>query len=261
MDPSAAIGRAWPAEGHICLWSAPRERGAREHMIADGAALLSTSEHAQLHAFASQARREIFVLGRTLMKTVLAGYLGADAGSIDVTLGANGKPAVEAAAAAGLAFNLSHSGTEVILAVARADGLGVDVERADRAGTALRIAGRFFNREERERLGGAEGGDGAGSDALLLWTLKESIGKAMGRTVWDGLSEHCLAIEAGNIVRLAPLPDGGKTRTWRLSVGRWGRGHILALTLFWDEPCAPTLSYCVAGAGLTDAFRLVARDP
>lgn len=239
----------WPLDGCVHLWPVPRERGERERLIAFGAPLLSGAEEVRSQTFRSATGRRRFLLGRALIKKVLAGYLGVAPDCVEISLGRHGKPAVGAAADVGLAFNMSHSGTEMVLAVARADGLGVDLEEAGRADAALRIAARFFSREERFRLHRRKTASAMSHDALLLWTLKESIAKALGRTVWDGLSDYLLAISAGSVTSLAPLPGSGdRRRAWKLSVGRWRREHVLALALYWDREPAPRLSFRAGGA-------------
>jgi 4'-phosphopantetheinyl transferase len=125
-----------------------------------------------------------------------------------------------------LAFNLSHCGAAAVLAVARGGRLGVDLESLERAGTALKISRRLFSDAERQRL--SRCGNTAGTEALKLWVLKESIVKALGNTVWDGLSRVGISLEDAEIGWAAPPPEG-KEKDWTLMLGELRGTHLIAV--------------------------------
>ena len=84
--------------------------------------------------------------------------------------GAWGKPEAPSCAQR---FNLSHSGAYIVLAVSDAE-VGVDVERVQER--RLRVAGRVLLPEEREWME-----HNPIERFFRLWTLKESVMKAVGK--------------------------------------------------------------------------------
>ena len=86
----------------------------------------------------------------------------------------------------------------------------------------------YFSEEERRQLEllGAD----AGERALELWALKESVVKALGETVWDGLRKVSLGVTPPNIT-WNTLPPRGKEDDWALMLGRLRATHVVALAL------------------------------
>jgi 4'-phosphopantetheinyl transferase len=81
---------------------------------------------------------------RQALRQVLAHYLDAEPAAIELRLGEHGKPAL-ADPAAGLRFNLSHSGGLGLIAVGRDREVGVDVERIDPRRDVLRLSRRALD--------------------------------------------------------------------------------------------------------------------
>lgn len=77
-------------------------------------------------------------------------------------------------------FNLSHSGSRVFCAVSNCE-VGCDVER--KRDIDLKLAERVFSEKEREYLMSFTDADIQRHTFFRLWTLKESIVKAMGSSV------------------------------------------------------------------------------
>lgn len=85
-----------------------------------------------------------------------------------------GKPAFREES--NLHFNISHSGGYAVLAFGDVP-LGVDIEYVKRAD--LKVAKRFFRREEYDYLAGQPGAEQAGI-FCRMWTGKEAVVKASG---------------------------------------------------------------------------------
>ncbi len=95
-----------------------------------------------------------------------------------------------------LHFNLSHAGPHVLLAFARGQALGIDLERCDRRLSIEGIAKRFF--AAREALALATLPPARQREAFLrLWTHKEAVLKAIGHGLSFGLDRVEFAF-AGN---------------------------------------------------------------
>lgn len=116
--------------------------------------------------------------------------------------------------AAGLCFNLSHSGDYVAAVFAECEA-GIDIERVRTANLA--VVRRFFTKQEYAHLDAIRSEDGAGDRLDLafarLWTRKESYIKAVGEGMHLPLTDFCVLsdeVTADGVYRL---------RTWMLPEG------------------------------------------
>ena len=194
----------------------------------EGLACLSHDERTYYDTLSNPGVAHRYLSGRILTRRVLAHCLGVEAGDLVFARSARGKPLLVAPEAEGLAFNLSHTSSESILAIARASRLGVDLEPLDRAETTLRIARRFFSHDERRQLVSKE--DDGPRHALMLWTLKEAVVKALGEAVWDGLEGVQLEIEGQQINWLVqPSLPADDDAPWTLVIGMFRENYLAAL--------------------------------
>ena len=213
--------------GEVHLWISSDQLPSAESVCDDGVDLLSHSEIRHLDDIKNRQMAKRYLRGRLLMRRVLAQYLGEEPAALAFHYNANGKPELDGLTEIPLSFNLSHSATDVVLAVASSSAIGVDLESMDRADAAHRISQRFFSKNEirdLEALGAA-----APERALMLWALKESIVKANGDTVWDGLAKISLTIKGQQIGwSRSPNSDGG---AWRLAGGAFRGKFLLAFAV------------------------------
>ena len=113
----------------------------------------------------------------------------------------------------GVSFNVSHSGTLGVIALAEGDRrIGVDVEQV-RADTDVRaLARRFFHPDEAAAIAGRR-------DAFFrCWTRKEAVVKALGRGLSHPLDSFAVDVDAdgpaevagvgGLLVRSLETPPG-----------------------------------------------------
>ncbi|MFZ2237848.1 MAG: 4'-phosphopantetheinyl transferase superfamily protein [Dokdonella sp.] len=86
----------------------------------------------------------------------------------------------------GIEFNLSHSGRHALIAIARDQAIGIDIEAQGRRRSINDIAERFFAPAESRALRALpeEARDAA---FLRLWTGKEAVLKALGEGLSFGL--------------------------------------------------------------------------
>lgn len=200
-------------------------------VVAEAEDWLGEADRALLHKRTGAAARR-FLLGRWLMRRALGAATGLPPQDLAFTLGTNGKPECAVAAARGIVCNLSHSGDRLVLAVARASAIGVDVEAAGRGTQALRVGRSFFPEVEQRLLSGLPE-DRAEAMALRLWTVRESLSKAAGRTVWDGLKEVGLD-PSGQRMALRGLAEAGDQKAragWQAADGPLGGDCHLAVAV------------------------------
>ncbi|MBU5637553.1 4'-phosphopantetheinyl transferase superfamily protein [Geomonas sp. Red69] len=126
-------------------------------------------------------KREEFLVGRGLLREILAGYNGWEPGCLEFLEGEFGKPYLAAEQAAdGMCFNVSHAGGKLLVAVCYGAEIGVDLEEV-RQDLAFRpMAERYFSVREREQLFSLA--PQLQLDAFYrCWTRKEAYMKGTGR--------------------------------------------------------------------------------
>jgi 4'-phosphopantetheinyl transferase len=143
--------------------------------------LLSPAERVRSGRLLSLQARKLFLAGRCFLRQVLGGYLGIGPECLDLALSEQGKPYLvdESGPGAGLAFNLSHSGELILLAVTSGRQVGIDLERMAGDPPFREMARIAFSPREQEQLF---------SLPVYLqpaafyrcWTRKEALMKARG---------------------------------------------------------------------------------
>jgi len=89
--------------------------------------MLASAERQRAARFRWPADRHRFIVARSALRAILAGYLRLDPRGIHLTADIRGKPRLASADA--LCFNLSHSADLALYALARHCEVGVDLER------------------------------------------------------------------------------------------------------------------------------------
>lgn len=87
--------------------------------------LLSASERQRLAGILDRGQRQRALSCRWALRWLLGRYLGQDGAGLRLTLGAHGKPCMEAES---LRFNLSHSGPLALIAISPVAEVGIDLE-------------------------------------------------------------------------------------------------------------------------------------
>jgi 4'-phosphopantetheinyl transferase len=141
--------------------------------------LLSADELQRAARLLDPRKVQDFIVGRGRLRQILASYLAADPAQIIFTYGLHGKPTLQAPAAMGLTFNLTHSGAWALLVVARNTEVGVDLEKSDPRLDYARLAARFLTPEENAALA-AVPETRRRRKFYRLWTRKEARLKGEG---------------------------------------------------------------------------------
>ncbi len=165
---------------------------------------------ARLTALRHPRSRQRFLAGRVLLRRLLARALDTDPGRIPLRLATGGKPFV---ADSPLAFNLSHSGPWLALAIAPSGTLGIDIENPRKTRNLLAIARHYFHPDETQHLQNLP--DTARHQAFYrYWTLKEAFFKARGTGIAEGLGK--VLISPDDPITLTADPDLGDDKDWQL---------------------------------------------
>ncbi|MBZ9770986.1 4'-phosphopantetheinyl transferase family protein [Mesorhizobium sp. CO1-1-8] len=174
--------------------------------------------------------RRRFLITRALARYVLS--INCGVASDDLVFGADqwGKPMLLHPCENRVAFNIAHTSGLIVVAVARADAIGVDIEYPSPIDENFEIAQRFFSAKEVEALR-ALPPKVRDERFFDYWTLKEAYVK--GRGVGLSLPFNCFAIDFrdGSRPRLAVEPNVDDGRKWQLDLMSLSSGHRLAVAV------------------------------
>lgn len=177
----------------VDLWRIPLERSSSR--IRELERHLSRDERARADRLRLAVHRRRFIVGRGLLREILAGYTEAAPAELRFLQGAHGKPElVGSGAVRAPFFNLSHSDELGVIAVSREADVGVDVERVRTHIDVLAIAERFFSAPEAEALRSLPADDRP-AGFLRAWTRKEACVKAYGMALAAGLRHFVAPLE------------------------------------------------------------------
>lgn len=193
MSEAPSSSAAASLRGEVHLWCISRDACDRDQVRLE--ACLCPDERVRAARLHSELERRRFIATHGIVREILAGYLGIEASEVRFEFGPFGKPALDAACARGIEFNVSHSRGLALVAVAAGRHVGVDVEFMTPGASQEPIAERFFSPAEVVALRALP--QRLQDDAFFAcWTRKEAYVKARG----EGLSIPL----AGFTVSLAP---------------------------------------------------------
>ncbi|WP_319782200.1 4'-phosphopantetheinyl transferase family protein [Oceanisphaera sp. IT1-181] len=158
---------------------------------------LSTPERVRLAQIANPVPAKLFLLGRYLLRQLLAPKLLLSPSQISISINNKGKPTLfrpEMCRPDKLLpnrlnpswhFNISHTGSLLALAISNQAPLGVDLESRQLSNTQIqRLARRYFSEDEQAWLAQHPEPE----HFLRLWTIKEAVLKAHGGGIANNLS-------------------------------------------------------------------------
>jgi 4'-phosphopantetheinyl transferase len=219
--------------GEIHVWEVEPEAIADQDRLERYAAWLSPTEVARRQRFKFERHRHGFLIARALVRGTLTRYVPAiPPERWRFVIGAHGRPEIDPSLGAGdLRFNLSHTHGRAVLAVARGDDIGVDVEARDRKGNLRGISTHFFAKPEVASLDGLEG-PALAERFFDYWTLKEAYMKARGVGISLGLGRFWFTIAEGEAIAIN-FVDGFDDEPADWSFCRFDLGpiHPVALAL------------------------------
>jgi len=203
-----------PEEGEIHVWHAAP---SVHQLDLDSCRLLSPDELDRMNQFRFSKDRNNFLFCRTMLRMLLASYLGTSPAELRFAYSAHGKPSL-AAQSGDLEFNLSHSHGMILFAFSQRTRVGVDVEFIRRDLNVQEIAGRFFSAAERRALIRC-------SDTyeafFHCWTRKEAFIKAGGEGLSRSLESFDVSVapedEQVSLTTRLDLSEGHGWQLWSLN--------------------------------------------
>ena len=177
------------------------------------------------------------LLGQFMVRKLLSEYHSEVApASWSLVKNGYGKPALNRSVhSIPLSFNLSHSQERLVVAVARSESLGVDIEFCSRERRFTRIANRFFSSLEVEGLTAVTQKQKQ-ERFYQLWTLKEAYIKARGLGLAIPLQQFSFAFDDTGRISVAfheQLKDN--PNAWQFWQKNLDQNYLLALAIMRDK--------------------------
>jgi 4'-phosphopantetheinyl transferase len=212
----------------IAVWECSRSRHG--WWMGTAQTLLDPEEAERASLLARRADVERFVLGRGVVRVVVAGLFGVEAKKIRLHAGDRGKPFLPDHPE--LRFNVAHSGDVVVVAVRRAVEVGVDVEQIRPEAVDSVLARRFMTASELESMAALDP-TSAIERFFEVWVRKEAYVKGLGRGLSLGLETFSVSLgsEAPQ-----PVDDPRSSETWStlgLSVESGHRAAVASAGTDW----------------------------
>ncbi len=178
---------------------------------------LDLEERARAGRYHFERDRDLFIIGRGVLRTILSGYLQCEPTDLDFSYGSSGKPALAGAfAVSPLRFNLSHSAGLALYAVTLNREIGIDIEYNRSTLVVESLVERYFSEREAAAFRVLPA-DKRRQAFFRSWTCKEACLKATG----DGLTAPLDRVEVGfdgdGAARLLAI-DGDKKAAARWSL-------------------------------------------
>ncbi len=164
-------------KGEVHLWRFPLDLPPQKILFLKQ--FLAADELQRARRLLDPLKAERFISARGQLRQVLSRYLPVVPADLRFSYGSNGKPSLEQGPIQTLSFNLSHSGSWALLALATDCEIGVDLEEIDSSLTFEAIARQFFSPAENTWL--SRFSPPRRRRAFYrLWTKKEAWLKALG---------------------------------------------------------------------------------
>lgn len=229
-------------EGEVQVWSFELERSAEETTRLE--AVLDASERERARRFRFPADQARFIVGRGMLRLLLARQVGQPADQLRIGYENAGKPILLDHS---LPFNLAHSGGLGLLALSGRHPVGVDIERIRPSIETENIAARYFAPDEQALLGSLPAEERP-TAFFHVWTRKEAYMKATGMGLYMPLETFAvLPAPAGRALRLQLGDIPSEAARWALRDLELPAGYVGALAVAghgWRLTCwqAPDLA-------------------
>ena len=142
--------------------------------------VVSEEERSTADRFKFERDRLRYLATRRMVRNLLSKYADIEPDAWKFETNEFGKPSIDPEQYAGLYFNVSHTSSTIVCAVAIFPHIGVDIEDQIHS-DYHEVATRFFANDEQEWLRAAESVQDESARFLAIWTLKEAYIKAVGK--------------------------------------------------------------------------------
>jgi 4'-phosphopantetheinyl transferase len=202
------VGKSLVDSPEIKLWQG--DCAAEETNYPKYWRILDATEQHYADAFKNEQLRRRYIEIHARLRIVLGDALNTAPGQLRIHKAEHGKPYL--ADYPELAFNLSHTGNQMVVAIAINCDLGVDIEQCKPRTNLAALVDKCFAEEEKsywQQLPEAQ----KTQAFYQFWTRKEAFVKATGRGIALGLKQ-CV-INPKNLNEFLAIPkEYGKANEW-----------------------------------------------
>ena len=218
-------------EGVVDVWSINIARALPELAACEARLDRAELERAGRKSLPRRKRQE-FIVTRGILKELLARQVGVPAAALHLPAAKRGKPRLAAEHnERGIAFNVSHSRGEALIAITVGGAVGVDIEKIHPAADWPRLAKRFFSPAEQAALHECPEAERARA-FFACWTRKEAVIKAAGGGLPADLHSVTVTVGPGRPARLLRFgADENAPADWALQDLAAKEGYAAALAL------------------------------
>ncbi len=222
----------WESIGdEIHVWHAALDRD--EKTLAQLESSLSREEKTRADRFHFANDRNRFVAARGQLRELLGKYLRQAPASLEFSYGKHGKPFLPGETASSeLSFNLSHSASLAVYAIAKGRNLGIDVEHVRPESAGEDIARRFFSAREVSDLQSLPA-EARVEGFFHCWTRKEAYLKATGMGLQIALDSFAVNLLPDKPVQFL----SGVEPHWHLAAYHPAEGYVAAV-VYDGAPCS-----------------------
>ncbi len=205
----------------IDLWCASSSEIQDVALLQAYQSVLSETERTQQQRFYFARDRQRYLVTRALVRTVLSRYAAISPSQWVFSPDAYGKPHIanDVHLDNTISFNITHSGSFIILAVTTGRALGLDTENRVTRKASLDVAGHYFAPAEVADLF-SQPVEQQQYRFFEYWTLKESYIKARGMGLSIPLDQFSFYFPDEKKVELAILPslndNASRWRFWQI---------------------------------------------
>lgn len=218
-----------PGDNEVHVWWAFNYEASNLSHIGE---VLSTEEVIRAASFKYRQDRDLFTFRRYLARVVLSGYLVVAPGDIQYSMNSFGKPElINQPCSRRLTFNISSSGSLVVVSVASHNDVGIDVECIDDRFQTIDIADLYFCPEELSYLYGQPEKLRC-REFYRIWVRKEAYLKAMGTGFLRPPDTFCVlpSVVGTNMEAAAVITDGDGS-IWTIANFELGPSYLGAVAI------------------------------
>jgi len=242
--------------GQIHLWLTFFDDPRLDGMLDDYRRLLTDDERAQEKKFYFEKDQRRYLVTRALLRCTLSRYVDRAPSAWRFASNEYGRPHIAEAdgVTSPLHFNLSHTNSLIVIAMATHRQVGVDTENVSRRQNLVHLADRYFSDPEKATL-----------QSLTLsqqhvgffeyWTLKEAYIKARGMGLSIPLDRFSFDLSRPSQIGLSVHPqlgdDAARWAFWQWTVAD---DYLLAL-------CAQRTPQAISCVSLWEALPLLTMRP
>jgi len=192
------------------------------------AAVLVPQERARAQRLRSACHARHWSRVRVRLRQLLGERCGCDPCRVRFLIGSHGKPSLAhdkpSLAQGHWHFNVSHAGTQALIAISARFALGVDIERISERRDAAALGQAVFSEAERRAFAQVPEPERA-ELFTRVWVRKEALVKATGTGIGFGLARVHVGCAGQPLLRI----DGRPAPRWRLSDLAAAPGYRAAL--------------------------------